>query len=70
VAGTIAWLAIVAAGIAWEIACRFGRLGRTGWPPLGRVLGDLDRRLPGRLLLLLAWAFAGLHLFARYTVPR
>lgn len=66
-AGTVAWLAILAAGIAWELSCR---LRKGGWPPLGRVLGRLDRRLPGRVLLLGAWAFAGLHLFARYTVPR
>jgi hypothetical protein len=28
-----------------------------------------SRRL-GRLLLVLFWIFAGVHLFARYTIPR
>lgn len=63
--GTVLWLALLAAGISWEAACRLGRRH----PGLGRVAARLDARWPGRLALLACWAFAGIHLFARYTLP-
>jgi hypothetical protein len=66
VIGTVLWVAVAVAGVALEIAGRF-RGARS--PGLGRVLARLDTRLPGRLVLLAAWGFVGLHLFARYTLP-
>jgi Family of unknown function (DUF6186) len=65
-AGNIAWAAIAFAGVAWQIGCTLGWTGKAG---IGRVLGRLNRRLPGRLLLFGAWAFVGVHIFARYTLP-
>jgi hypothetical protein len=29
----------------------------------------LWRRVPGRILLVVAWGFVGWHFFARYTLP-
>jgi hypothetical protein len=64
--GYIAWAAIAVAGVAWQIGCKLGWTGKAG---IGRVLERLNRRLAGRLLVFGAWAFAGVHLFTRYTLP-
>jgi hypothetical protein len=36
---------------------------------LGEIGARVGSRLPGRIVLVAAWAFVGWHLFARYTVP-
>ncbi|HVA08796.1 MAG TPA: hypothetical protein VNG12_18840 [Acidimicrobiales bacterium] len=64
--GTTGWLVIAGAAIMWEAVCRASR-GR--FPGLGRTGSMLARRLPWRVVLIVLWMFAGLHLFARYTVP-
>jgi hypothetical protein len=37
---------------------------------LGVIVSRFWARVPGRIVLVLVWAFVGWHLFARYTVPR
>ena len=65
--GTVAWLALGAAALSWALVCRRPGAARPG---LGALVGALGRRLPGWVALVALWAFAGWHLFARYTVPR
>jgi hypothetical protein len=64
--GTLLWVAIGVLGVAWGLAARFGL---TSWPGLGRVFGRIGARRTGRVVLLLVWAFLGVHVFARYTIP-
>ncbi len=63
---TIIWLMLIGSGIGIELYSR-----RTGgrWSSLAGVVSALWTRLPGRLLLVGLWAFAGWHVFARYTLP-
>jgi hypothetical protein len=63
--GTIAWLVLLGAMAALE---GFGRsTGRLLTP--SALVARLSRRLPGRIVVFVFWAFVGWHLFARYTVP-
>ncbi len=64
---SLVWLALLAAGLLWELYCNLVN-GR--WVSLTRVGAVIARNRAGRLLLVAAWAFAGWHLFARYTLPR
>jgi hypothetical protein len=64
--GTLVWLALLGLSILVELRARLGA-GRT--PTLGRVGAAIATSLGGRILLLLLWMFAGLHLFSRYTLP-
>jgi hypothetical protein len=66
VIGTVLWVAIAAAAVAWEVA---GRLGRRRHAGLGGVLGRICAGRFGRVVLLLVWGFLGIHVFARYTIP-
>jgi hypothetical protein len=63
---TVLWLALLVGAAAWEIRCR-----RSGsrWIDLGQIGARMGSRIPGRIALLVVWAFIGWHLFARYTVP-
>ncbi len=58
------WAAIASCAVLLELLAR--RTGR--WS----TLGELGRRLAsprlGALCLLVFWAFAGWHLFSRYTI--
>ena len=65
-AGNAGWLAIGGAVVAWEVVCLCSR-GRL--PGLGRAASTLARRLPWRIAMVLAWIFAGVHLFARSSLP-
>ncbi len=61
------WVALLAVAVAVEVTghvrpARVASLRRTG--------ALVAARVPGRLLLLALWVFVGVHLFARYTVPR
>jgi hypothetical protein len=67
VIGTVAWLALGGAIVVWQVVCRTSG-GR--YPGLGALALALGRRWPGWVALTGMWAFAGWHLFARYTVPR
>ena len=62
---TVVWLALMAAAVAWEVACR-----RSGgrWADLAAVAARLWSRVPGRSVLVALWAFVGWHVFARYTL--
>jgi Family of unknown function (DUF6186) len=63
---TAAWLALVGLAAAWEIRCHLG----THPPPGMTDLAAAAWRHPvGRVALLAVWAFAGWHVFARYTLP-
>lgn len=62
----IAWIVLAAAGLIWEIFCHLS--GRR-WTSLANIGSTLWSRLPGRLVLVVIWAFVGWHMFARYTLP-
>ncbi len=63
---TAVWVALVVGCVAWEFACHRSE-GR--WVSLVDIVDRLWASLPGRLLLVLIWAFVGWHVFARYTLP-
>jgi hypothetical protein len=66
VAVTATWVALIVAGASWEVACQ-----RSGgrWASLADLVDRLWIHLPGRIILVLIWAFIGWHVFARYTLP-
>lgn len=64
---TIAWIALLVASVAIELVSRrhpqrVATIEQTG--------ARIATRLLGRAVLWIAWIFVGVHLFARYTVPR
>ena len=65
-AATILWVALLGAVAGLEARAR--RRGRI--PTLGRLGSVVASTLVGRLALAALWVFVGLHLFARYTLPR
>jgi len=56
------WGALVAAVVAAEIA---GRVGLGGLAPLGRCLQRARATVVGRVVMVVAWAWLGWHVFAR-----
>lgn len=64
---TAIWLALLAIGILIEV---LGRLRPSRVSTLDRAAAMIERRITGRVILILLWIFVGFHLFARYTVPR
>jgi hypothetical protein len=58
----IGYLSVLAAGITLQLAAvrRPTRL-----PSLGRVLGHVMQSRTGRVGIIVAWAWVGLHFFAR-----
>jgi hypothetical protein len=56
------YLVVLAAGIALEVLA-FRKPGRV--PPLGQVLTWIMRSRTGRIGMLVAWGWIGLHFFAR-----
>jgi hypothetical protein len=66
VIGTVCWLLLLAGGLGIELVAR---LGRTNAATLVRTCDLIAVRVFGRLMLLLFWAFVGVHLFTRYTLP-
>lgn len=64
---TVVWVVLLALAVALEAAARLRLITLTS-------LTELARRWwahpLGRLALLCAWSFVGIHLFSRYTVPR
>jgi hypothetical protein len=63
---TIGWIALLGVGVLIEV---LSRLGKTRASSLARASALLATSVPGRLILIILWAFVGLHLFARYTIP-
>lgn len=61
------WLALAVAGVVWEVRCRRPGSRWTSLADVGRRMGG---GVPGRIALLVLWAFVGWHVFARYTIPR
>jgi hypothetical protein len=67
VIGTVLWLVLLGAGLSIEVLARFNPATFATLAQLGTKVGS---RRVGRLLLVLLWVFVGVHLFARYTLPR
>lgn len=64
---TAMWIALLTVSVAlevisWAAPRRISSLERTG--------ARIAIRVSGRALLWALWIFVGLHLFARYTLPR
>ncbi|HEV2426928.1 MAG TPA: DUF6186 family protein [Acidimicrobiales bacterium] len=64
--GDLAWAAILTVAVALETGARLG----ARWPTLDALAARISSARAGRIALYAAWLFVGLHLFARYTVPR
>jgi len=64
---TVAWVGLIVAVVVLEVLAR--RHGAR-LVPLERLAGRLWRRPLGRVVLLGLWAFVGVHVFTRYTLPR
>jgi hypothetical protein len=64
--GTTLWLALLAAAVLIEV---LGRRRPNRVSSLGRAAAIMERRITGRVVLIVVWVFIGFHLFARYTVP-
>lgn len=64
---TIAWVALLALAVALEAAAHLGLIRLS---PLAHLARRWWTHPLGRLALLCAWSFVGIHLFSRYTVPR
>jgi Family of unknown function (DUF6186) len=60
--GSIGWIAILTAFVAWEA---LGLFVGHGWPTLSRVTRDVTRSPVGRWVLFGAWLWLGWHLFIR-----
>ena len=56
------YLAVLSAGLVLQL---LATRTRAGIPPLGDVLTRAMRTRTGRVGLLIAWAWLGLHFFAR-----
>ncbi len=64
--GTAIWLGLIVVAGAWEVRCH--RPG-SRWTSLTGVGTRIGSSWPGRLALVVIWAFIGWHVFARYTIP-
>jgi hypothetical protein len=67
VIGTVLWLVILGAGLAVDVVAR---RDPTKCATLTQIGAKVSSRGVGRLLLVVLWVFVGVHLFARYTLPR
>ncbi len=56
------FLVVLAALVGTEIA---GRIGRVPVPTFGQVMTRIMRTRTGRVGILVAWAWIGLHFFAK-----
>lgn len=56
------YVLVLAAGLAVQL---LAKRPRAGIPPLGDVLTRIMRTRTGRVGILVAWAWLGLHFFAR-----
>ena len=63
---TIVWLVLLAAALGWEL---YAAVVDRRWLSLTWIAAAMCRRWSSRLVLIGAWAFIGVHLFARYTLP-
>ena len=58
----LVWVLLILTGVALEAA---GRFEGSRVPSLGSLLGSVMRTRSGRVGLLAAWLWIGLHFFAR-----
>ena len=63
---TAPWSVLLVAGVLLEV---LGRLRPNRVSTLNRAVAMIERRVSGRVVLILLWALVGFHLFARYTIP-
>ena len=63
---TIVWLVLLAAALGWE---SYSAVVNRRWLSLTVIAAAMCRRRSSQLVLIGAWAFVGVHLFARYTLP-
>ena len=63
---TIVWLVLLFAALGWE---SYSAVINRRWLSLMWVTAAMSRRPSSRLVLIGVWAFIGVHLFARYTLP-
>jgi hypothetical protein len=66
VIGTIFWFALLAACLSIEV---LSRLRPPSAATLVQTCDMIATKVLGRCALLFFWAFVGLHLFTRYTLP-
>jgi len=62
---TALWSVLLVAGVLLEVSVGFAQSGVY----LNRAVAMIERRVSGRVVLILLWALVGFHLFARYTIP-
>jgi hypothetical protein len=67
VIGNIAWLVLLGVSLLIEVRARHTPKRSA---TLGQFAAAIAARRSGRVLLVLFWLFVGVHLFARYTIPR
>jgi hypothetical protein len=65
--GTIAWLILLGACVVIEL---LARRYPTKISTLSLFGATLSSQWVARVILVLFWVFVGVHLFARYTIPR
>jgi hypothetical protein len=65
--GNVLWFVLLGASVAVEV---LARLYPQRFATLTQFGTKVASHLAGRLLLVLLWVFVGVHLFARYTIPR
>jgi len=65
--GDILWLVLLGACLAIEV---LARLDPARSATLAQFGASVASRRVGRVLLVALWVFIGVHLFARYTLPR
>jgi hypothetical protein len=64
---SVVWWVLIGASVIMELVAR---VRPQLIAPLSRLGAQLARVLPLRVVLWAGWIFMGLHLFARYTLPR
>lgn len=64
---SVVWWVLIGASVIMELVAR---VRPQLIAPLSRLGAQLARVLPLRVVLWAGWIFVGLHLFARYTLPR
>jgi hypothetical protein len=62
----VLWVLLMISALVWELVCH---RRRSRWTSLATLATRLWGHMPGRLLLVALWAFIGIHVFARYTLP-
>jgi hypothetical protein len=67
VIGTVLWFVLLGGSLLLEL---LARLVPSRFSTLSQFGASVASLRTGRVLLILFWIFVGVHLFARYTIPR